>query len=60
MQNNMEPINSNKLAEAKSLIDGVGGSNVKYIKKEPGLLEREKMDDDKIILTEDNRQILLG
>ena len=56
----MEPINTNRLAEAKSLIDSVGGSNVKYIKKEPGLLEREKMNDDKIILTEDNRQILLG
>lgn len=56
----MEPINSNKLQEAKALIDGVGTPNVKYIKKEPGLLEREKMNDDKIILTEDNRQILLG
>lgn len=53
-------MNSNRLAEAKSLIDGVGTPNVKYIKKDPGLLEREKMNDEKIILTEDNRQILLG
>lgn len=56
----MEPINSNKLQEAKSLIDGVGTPNVKVIKKDPGLLEREKMNDEKIILTEDSRQILFG
>lgn len=53
--------NSNKIANAESILNSMGYSGkVKIIKKEAGLLERENMDDNKIILAEDNRQILLG
>ena len=56
----MSTLNSNSIADAQSLIDGIGMANVKRVKKDAGLLEREKMNDDKIILTEDNRQVLFG
>lgn len=56
----MNTLNSNSIENAQSLIDSLGTENVKRVKKDAGLLEREKMNDDKIILTEDNRQILFG
>lgn len=56
----MDIINSNSIENAQSIIDSLGANNVKRIKADRGLIEREKMNDDKIILTEDNRQILLG
>ena len=56
----MSTLNSNSIASAQSIIDELGNTNVKRIKKDAGLLEREKMNDDKIILTEDNRQVLFG
>jgi len=56
----MGTINSNKMENAQSIIDSLNTPCVKRIKKDAGLLEREKMNDDKIILAEDNRQILLG
>jgi len=56
----MDFINSNSIESAQSIIDSLGATNVKRIKSDRGLIEREKMNDDKIILTEDNRQILLG
>lgn len=56
----MEIINSNKMEEAQNIINDLSKSKVKVIKKDAGLLEREKMNDNKVILSEDNRQILLG
>lgn len=57
----MEPMNSNAIENAQDIINSLGNcSKVKYVKKDNGLLEREKMEDNKIILAEDNRQILLG
>lgn len=54
-------MNSNNLENAQAIISSLSSKgNVKYIKKEQGLIERSKNDDSKIILTEDNRQILLG
>lgn len=54
-------MNANNLSNAQSIIESLNGEtrNVKYIKKERGLMERQE-NEDKIILTEDNRQILLG
>ena len=53
-------INSNRINEAEEIINSFGTTKkVKYIKKEPGLLER-KENEEKIILTEDSRQILFG
>lgn len=34
--------------------------NVKYIKKDKSLIERESLENEKVILTEDNRQVLFG
>lgn len=56
----MSTLNSNAMNSAQSIIDNLGTANIKRVKKEDGLLEREKMNDDKVILVEDNRQILLG
>ena len=53
--------NSNDMARANSIIDSFDGNvKVKRIKKDNGLIERTEKDDEKIILTEDNRQILFG
>lgn len=53
-------MNSNKMGNAQNIINELNAPKVKYIKKEAGLLEREKLSDDKIILAEDSRQILFG
>lgn len=56
----MEAMNSNKMENAQEIIQQLNGAKIKVIKKEDGLIEREKFDDTKLILAEDNRQILLG
>lgn len=58
----MKTINSNNIGRANSLINEMNGNknNVKYIRKERGLMERDESSEDKIILAEDNRQILFG
>ena len=54
-------LNENKYANAFELVNGIGGKkNVKMIRKERGLIERTQNNDEKIILTEDNRQVLFG
>lgn len=35
-------------------------AKVKYIKKDNSLIERKDVEDEKIILAEDNRQVLFG
>lgn len=55
--------NSNDMARANSIINSFGNEGkpqVKRIKKEQGLIERTEMDGEKIILAEDNRQVLFG
>ena len=56
-------LNSNNIDRATSLIseiNTVNPQNVKRIKRENGLLERSDKDNEKIILAEDNRQMLFG
>ena len=54
--------NSNDMARANSIINSIDESNVrvKRIKRDNGLIERTNKDDEKIILAEDNRQVLFG
>lgn len=52
-------MNANNLKNAENIINGMN-NNIKYIKKEKGLIEKRNIEDDKVILMEDNRQILLG
>lgn len=56
----MDAINANKLQDAQSLVDTLNKKKVKYIRKDAGLIERASKEDEKIILAEDNRQVLLG
>jgi hypothetical protein len=58
----MSYTNSNDMHRANTLINEMnGGKNtVKVIRKERGLLEKDNSSEDKIILAEDNRQILFG
>lgn len=53
-------LNENKLCAAQELIDSIGGSktNVKRIRKDNSLIER--LENEKIILAEDNRQLLFS
>lgn len=54
-------LNENSFANAQSLLNGIGGEKkIKRIRKEAGLIERTQLEDEKIILTEDNRQVLFG
>lgn len=53
--------NANNIEKAQELVNRFDSSkNVKYIKKDKGLIERNAIQDEKLILTEDNRQILFG
>ena len=53
-------MNANLMNTAEHLIESINEEQrVKFIRKERGLLERTE-NEDKIILTEDNRQVLLG
>lgn len=60
------PLNANNMRRAENIIESIGTgqqyqtAKIKRIKREDGLLEREEFDEEKIILTEDNRQILFG
>jgi hypothetical protein len=58
----MKTLNSNNMSQAESLINEINekNGNVKIIRKERGLMERDNSKEDKVILTEDNRQILFG
>ena len=51
--------NSNDMARANSIINSLDESNVR-VKRDNGLIERTNKDDEKIILAEDNRQVLFG
>ena len=51
-------INENKINNAANIIDSMENVTVKRVKKDNGLLERSQSE--KIILVEDNRQVLLG
>jgi hypothetical protein len=51
-------INENKINNAENIIDSMGNVTIKRVKKDNGLLERSQSE--KIILVEDNRQVLLG
>lgn len=53
-------MNANVINNAEKLIESISkGEKVKFIKKDRGLLERTE-NEEKIILAEDNRQVLLG
>lgn len=55
--------NVNNIERAEELINGINQddtTSVKFIKKEKGLIERTELDNKKVILVEDNRQIILG
>ena len=58
----MKTLNSNNMSQAESLINEINekNGNVKIIRKERGLMERDNSKEHKVILTEDNRQILFG
>lgn len=60
MFKNMDNLNSNKINSASQIVDSMVNTNVKVVKKDKGLMERDSMDDKKVILTEDNRQVLFG
>ena len=51
-------INENRISNAQNIINSMAGQTIKRVKKEQGLLERSESE--KIILVEDNRQVLLG
>ena len=51
-------INENKINNAANIIDSMENVTNKRVKKDNGLLERSQSE--KIILVEDNRQVLLG
>ena len=54
-------MDANKLNSAKTLVSDINNktkTTIKIVKKDKGLLERTESE--KVILTEDNRQIILG
>lgn len=53
-------MNSNNIENAQELIGKLNSQKVKFVKKDKGLIERDTIKDEKVILTEDNRQILFG
>lgn len=53
-------MNANQINNASNLIESINeAQEVKIVKKDRGLLERAQ-NEEKIILTEDNRQVLFG
>lgn len=53
-------MNANLMNSAEHLIESINEEQkVKIVKRDRGLLERTE-NEEKIILTEDNRQVLLG
>lgn len=57
-------LNENNVVKAEELVNNLVNtkdtSNVKRIKRERGLIERANADNNKVILVEDNRQIICG
>ena len=53
-------VDANNIEKAQELVGKLDSKKVKYIKKDKGLIERNTIKDEQVILTEDNRQILLG
>jgi hypothetical protein len=54
-------LNSNKLNKANELINNLENNVIiKKVKTEKGLIEKTEMGKEKIILVEDNRQIICG
>jgi hypothetical protein len=52
-------INENKIEKANDILNSMSkNSNIKRVRKDNSLLERNE--NEKIILVEDNRQVLLG
>ena len=54
----MNNINANNLEKAEELMDKLTQRNVKVLKKEKGLIERVEDRDKKVIIVEDNRQLI--
>ncbi len=54
--------NTNKLNRAEELISNINNENVtvKRIKNDKGLIEKTEASKNKVILVEDNRQIICG
>lgn len=53
-------LNENKVMDAQNIMDNLCGSQtIKYVRKDKGLIERKETTE-KIILAEDNRQVLFG
>lgn len=52
-------LNENKIANAENILNSTKKENIKIVKRDNGLLERSTLEN-KVILTEDNRQVLLG
>ena len=59
--NTMVTINENKIADAESILNNMQNvkPSVKVVKKDKGLFEKYESTE-KIIITEDNKQLLLG
>ena len=57
----MGTLNSNNINKAEMIIEDLSDNNkiVKKIKKDRGLMERSEVEQ-KIILEEDNRQVIFG
>ena len=56
-------LNTNNLSKAEELVNGLTNNNntiVKRVKNEKGLIEKTEADKNKVILVEDNRQIICG
>lgn len=58
--NNDMASNANNIEAAQKLVGKLNGQTIKYIRKDSSLIERQNLEDDKVILAEDNRQLLLG
>lgn len=56
----MEAMNSNSICRAESIINSMAnGATIKRVKRDRGLMERSDSEQ-KIILEEDNRQVIFG
>ena len=56
-------LNANKLSKAEELVNGLTNNSdvtIKRVKNDRGLIEKTESDKNKIILVEDNRQIICG
>ena len=51
-------INENKINNAQNILNSMSNVQIKRVRRDNGLLERSESE--KIILAEDNRQVLLG